>query len=61
MTIIAALHPELFKAETTPLAVKLEGEEIGRTYRTSGRPPVDVCLNLDVPKVKALFIDNLAR
>lgn len=59
MTIIAALHPELFKAETTPLAVKLDGEEIGRTYRTSGRPPVNVCLNLDVPKVKALFIDNL--
>jgi inosine-uridine nucleoside N-ribohydrolase len=60
MTIIAALHPELFKTETTPLAVKLEGDEIGRTYRTSGRPPVNVCLNLDVQRVKAIFIDTLA-
>ena len=60
MTIIAALHPELFELETTPLAVTLDGEEIGRTYRTSGRPPVKVCLNLDVERVKAIFIDTLA-
>lgn len=61
MTIIAALHPELFETESTPLAVKLEGEEIGRTYRTSGRPPVDVCLDLDAEKVKSVFIESFRR
>ncbi|KRA95569.1 nucleoside hydrolase [Devosia sp. Root685] len=60
MTIVAALHPEMFEAESTPLAVKLDGEEIGRTYRTSGRAPVRVCLNLDVERVKATFMDALA-
>jgi inosine-uridine nucleoside N-ribohydrolase len=61
MTIIAALHPEWFTVETTPLAVKLEGEEIGRTHRTTGRKPVDVCLDLDIEKVKADFIATLGR
>lgn len=60
MTIVAALHPELFVTESTPLAVKLDGEEIGRTYRTSGRAPVRVCLNLDVERVKATFMSALA-
>jgi inosine-uridine nucleoside N-ribohydrolase len=60
MTIVAALHPEMFEAESTPLAVKLDGEEVGRTYRTSGRAPVKVCLKLDVERVKATFMDALA-
>lgn len=61
MTIIAALHPELFTVERTPLAVKLDGEEIGRTYRTSGRAPVAVCLGLDADKVKSVFVESLSR
>lgn len=59
MTIIAALRPELFTTEVTPLAVTLAGEEIGRTHRTTGRPASRVCLDLEVEKVKALFIDTL--
>ena len=61
MTIIAALRPELFKTESTPLGVVLDGEEIGRTYRTEGRPAVNVCVDLDVERVKAEFMEALAR
>lgn len=60
MTIIAALHPELFTTETTPLAVALSGDEIGRTHRTTGRKPAKVALDLDVQRVKDVFVDALA-
>ncbi len=59
--VIACTHPHLFGLREVPVAVICEGEEIGKTAVTNdGRTAIHVCMTVDGPAVKSLFLERLA-
>lgn len=62
LTVMACVMPELLHYEDTPLEVVLEGEEIGRTRRsTEDRQPARVALDCDPAEVKARFLKVMTQ
>lgn len=57
MAVVACIRPELFTYERTPMHVILEGEEIGATRRTTGRPEIAVAMDCQAEAVRAVFYD----
>ncbi|MEM7069973.1 MAG: nucleoside hydrolase [Pseudomonadota bacterium] len=59
--VISIVRPDLFSIDETPISVILDGEEIGRTYRTntSERPAVKACLGIEVEAVRNLFLETI--
>ena len=60
-TVAAAVQPDLFKYERTPIRVACTGENVGQTMRASSGPPVDVCIGVDTEAVKQLFIETTVK
>lgn len=61
MTIIAALYPEMFTAETTPLeVVTTPTEDVGKTRRSKDRPPVKVLVACDAAAIRKEFFSAFA-
>jgi inosine-uridine nucleoside N-ribohydrolase len=60
--VIACTHPELFDMRDVPVRVVCEGDEIGLTtdQGTSGRPAIQVCMDVRSEAVKELFMGHLA-
>jgi inosine-uridine nucleoside N-ribohydrolase len=60
--IIACTHPHLFETRDVPIRVVTSGEEAGRTEAAEdGRKPTKVCVAVQGPEVKQLFLDRLAQ
>lgn len=58
--VIAALEPELFGLGEAPVAVTLDGPEVGRTQETAGAGPAHtLCLTVDAPAIKRRFLGHL--
>lgn len=60
--VIACSHPQLFTTKKLPLCVSCCGETSGATLaaEAKNRPEVSVCLGVDAPAVKSLFLERLA-
>jgi purine nucleosidase len=63
--IAAAIDPTLFRVQRVPLYVEVEGRCAGQTvadlYRQWGHlPEIDVCVDVDAPRLLALFRSRLA-
>ncbi|AWI85420.1 nucleoside hydrolase [Alloyangia pacifica] len=56
LAVMACVMPGLVGLEHTAVDVVLEGPEIGRTRRASGRPEIGVALNCDGADIKRRFI-----
>lgn len=57
--VISIIRPELFVVDPQPVAVIVEGEEVGKTQISadSGRPKVSICREVDAESVLAEFFD----
>ncbi|WP_417700668.1 nucleoside hydrolase [Pseudophaeobacter sp.] len=60
--VIACTHPDLFEVETLPMRVSCSGETSGATLEAEAgtRKPTAVCIGVDAPAVKSLFLKRLA-
>ena len=59
--IICAQHPELFEMVSTPITMRVEGDEAGRTIEdpTGSTPEIKVCIKADAAAIKARFLKHL--
>jgi len=59
--IICAQQPELFEIAHSPITMRVEGAETGRTVESPGgkTPPVKICIEAKVESVRARFLEHL--
>lgn len=57
--VIAALDPALFDIISAPLSVTLDGEEAGRTFEAGTGSTIDICLGVDIDRVRSRFLAHL--
>ena len=60
--IICAQHPELFVMISTPITMRVDGKEAGRTVEApkGSTPAVKVCVEPDAAAIKARFLKHLS-
>ncbi len=59
--IICAQQPELFEMASTPITMRVDGEEAGRTVEDpkASTPAIKVCVEPDAKAIKARFLKHL--
>lgn len=59
--VISIVRPDLFSIDETPVSVILDGDQIGRTIRTTQthQPAVKVCCGIEVEAVRNLFLETI--
>ena len=59
--IICAQQPELFETASTPITMRVDGKEAGRTIEDPAgtTPAINVCVNADAAAIKARFLKHL--